>query len=114
MQSEIKPLYFYSDFAGRNHTQKIYIKFCNKKYILKQFSKRYILYIYTETKKDIKMQNLTSKPKTITIDTRCRECYGINVKVQETAETQHSNAVFWNYMMNVSMQNTLVQMAKRA
>ena len=56
------------------------------------------------------------KPRTITIDAKCKEFYFQSPKliVKDTPrETQHKQ-VFWNYMMNVSMQNTLVQMSKRA
>ena len=58
-------------------------------------------------------QNST-KPKTITIDARCKEVYyhKSSYTPKEAPETAHQRHVFWNYMMNVSMQNTIVQMAR--
>ena len=53
--------------------------------------------------------------KTIFIDTRCKEMYyqTNNLAIKESASTLEKRHTFWNYMMNVSMQNTVAQMAKR-
>ena len=56
------------------------------------------------------------KPKTITIDAKYKEAYyyASNLEaVPEAADTLEHRHVLWNYMMNVSMQNTIAQMAKR-
>ena len=55
-----------------------------------------------------------TKHKTITIDTRYKEIYyqSATPVVKETPETLQHRHVFWNYMMHVSMQNTISQMAK--
>jgi len=60
--------------------------------------------------------NITGvKPQTIAIDTKLKECYyqSPKIAVKEPVETLKNRNVFWNYMMNVSMQNTIAQMAKR-
>ena len=86
-----------------------------------------LLSIGLHTKKDKIMANYnfynpysaqtvnSTKPKTINIDSRCKEVYynTTNMTVKSSTEEAHQQHVFWNYMMNVSMQNTLVQMSKR-
>ena len=56
------------------------------------------------------------KPKTITIDARYKElyCQSIQPIVQETNETLQHNHALWSYMMNISMQNSIVQINKAA
>ena len=67
-------------------------------------------YSYTNNNDNI------NKPKTATIDAKYKELYYQTKSdaIKETPETLQHRHVFWNYMMNVSMQNTIVQMAKIA
>ncbi len=56
------------------------------------------------------------KPKTITIDARYKEMYCQSSSrdiIKEDAREKSNQQVFWNYMMNTSMQNAILQMSKR-
>ena len=56
------------------------------------------------------------KPKTISINTKYKELYynAQPEELKESPETLQHRHVFWNYMMHISMQNTIAQMAKMA
>ena len=56
------------------------------------------------------------KTKPISVDARCKECYfqATMPVLKERRDTVQNRYVFWNYMTNLSMQNTLVQMYKAA
>ena len=53
--------------------------------------------------------------KTINIDTKYKELYYQSyLQIQdESPANKNSNQVFWNYMMNNSMQNAIIQRQKR-
>lgn len=64
------------------------------------------------------MNNTTNEAnsiKTITIDPRFKEVYyQAEPAMKESIDSLKHKQVFWNYMMNVSMQNAIIQMSKTA
>ena len=57
-----------------------------------------------------------TKPRTVTINPYYKEIYyrPVQTKTEDTAEANYARSVMWNYMMNISMQNAVVQAVKKA
>ena len=63
----------------------------------------------------INNQTKVTKPKTLTINPYYKEMYykPEQTEVKDTVAANHSRSVMWNYMMNLSMQNAVIQASKR-
>lgn len=60
-----------------------------------------------------KDNNKEPEKKTITIDTKYKEIYYRSAEpLKESPQALQHQHIFWNYMMHVSMQNTISQMVK--
>ena len=58
---------------------------------------------------------MNTNVRTITIDPRFKEVYyQAEPEIKESLYALKHKQVFWNYMMNISMQNAIIQMAKTA
>ena len=58
---------------------------------------------------------MNTNVRTITIDPRFKEVYyQAEPAMKESLDALKHKQVFWNYMMNISMQNAIIQMAKTA
>lgn len=64
---------------------------------------------------DVNTNQAGTKPKTMSIDSRYKELYYQSSQQveKESIDALKHKQVFWNYMMNVSMQNAIVQMSKK-
>ena len=70
---------------------------------------------FTQNDNTYKPAKDNTQLKTMSIDSRYKELYYQSPQQaeQESLEALKHKQVFWNYMMNVSMQNAIAQMTRK-